>query len=200
MGHYPTPLVVGALLRNRPHIILTFAPTAALLGFSILQVWTVYSILLSMMHKEIGVEMTRCCSPTHWLQLNTSVKSVLRRQPCRSAVLRSGKQWLLLTCWSFCRQREHEMTWSCPYFSHCPVFVCVCLRWSTPHLEARLKGCTSTIWSWVWCFWPEDAMRRRPSVSCFSGVHRESVLMLFCWSYVVWRTYKDHKKRLQISL
>lgn len=127
MGHYPTPLVVGALLHNRPHIILTFAPTAALLGFSILQVWTVYSILLSMMHNEIGVEMTRCCSPTHWLQLNTLVKSVLRRQPCRSAVLRSGKQWLLLTCWSFCRQREHEMTWSCPYFSHCPVCVCFCV-------------------------------------------------------------------------
>lgn len=112
------------------------------------------------------------------------------RQPCRSAVVSSGKQWLLLTCWSFCRQREHEITWSCE-----TVWVsCVCFRWSTPHLEARLKGCTSTIWLWVWCFWPEDAMRRRPSVSCFWGVHRESVLMLFCWFYVVWRTYEDHKK------
>lgn len=26
-----------------------------------------------MMHNEIGVEMTRCCSPTHWLELKTAL-------------------------------------------------------------------------------------------------------------------------------
>lgn len=39
-------------------------------------------------------------------------------------------------------------------------------RWSTPHLEARPKGFTSTTWLWVWYCWPEDAMKKRPSVSC----------------------------------
>lgn len=38
-------------------------------------------------------------------------------------------------------------------------------RWSTPLLEARLKGYTSTTSSWVWYYWPEDVMKRRPSVS-----------------------------------
>lgn len=45
------------------------------------------------------------------------------------------------------------------------LWLCVCFRWSTPRLEALPKGCTLTIWSWVWYFWPEDVMRRRQSVS-----------------------------------
>lgn len=76
--------------------------------------------------------------------------------------------WQLLSLWCLdgLTSRSCYRRWS----SSCLTLrLCVCFRWSTPRLEALPKGCTLTIWSWVWCFWPEDVMRRRQSVSICLG-------------------------------
>lgn len=71
-------------------------------------------------------------------------------------------QLLSLRCLDGLTSRSCYRRWS----SSCLTLpLCVCFRWSTPRSEALPKGCTLTIWSWVWCCWPEDVMRRRQSVS-----------------------------------
>lgn len=65
---------------------------------------------------------------------------------------------------------------------HRPLTSGLCgFRWSTPPLEAPPKVCTSTIWSWVWCFLPEGAMRRSPSVRRLWGSSICLHLLLECY-------------------
>lgn len=89
-------------------------------------------------------------------------------------------KWTDLCCCNLLIMTQSANTmwvWSHLCFSHSAVCL-VCSRLFTPHLEAHLKGCTSTTWSWVWCYWPEDASRRRPSVSGLWWLNG------LCWSCV----------------
>lgn len=76
---------------------------------------------------------------------------------CCSDAVSAKEEWLLIICW-WCRQHDNtNVSAVLILLSH--------FRSSTPLSEARPKGYTSTTSSWVWYYWPEDAMKRRPSVS-----------------------------------
>lgn len=134
----------SALLHIGAHIIRTIAPLPLM--------------LLNFSRSSFNDTKWNLCGSEQMLSFDSLIRD-LKSVVCCSDAVSAKEEWLLIIC-RCCQQHTNMSVVLIPFSLFLSHF-----RWSTPLLEVRPKGYTSTTSSWVWYCWPEDAMKRRPSVS-----------------------------------